>query len=89
LANSLDDDAFCFFHQHADTTLPRADKFSGFEQAILPHLDAAYNLARWLMRDENEAADAVQGACLGVLHFIGGWRPRMAARVCATLVIPI
>jgi hypothetical protein len=36
--------------------LPRADKFSRFEQAILPHLDAAYNLARWLTRDENEAA---------------------------------
>jgi RNA polymerase sigma-70 factor (ECF subfamily) len=33
-----------------------------FEQAILPHLDAAYNLARWLMRDEDEAADAGQDA---------------------------
>jgi RNA polymerase sigma-70 factor, ECF subfamily len=54
--------------------LPRADKFSGFEQAILPHLDAAYNLARWLMRDENEAADAVQDACLRALRFIGGFR---------------
>jgi RNA polymerase sigma factor (sigma-70 family) len=54
--------------------LPRADKFSRFEQAILPHLDAAYNLARWLMRDENEAADAVQDACLRALRFIGGFR---------------
>jgi hypothetical protein len=35
--------------------LSRPDKFSRFEQAILPHLDAAYNFARWLMRDENEA----------------------------------
>jgi RNA polymerase sigma factor (sigma-70 family) len=50
------------------------DKFSRFEQAILPHLDAAYNLARWLMRDENEAADAVQEACLRALRFIGGFR---------------
>jgi RNA polymerase sigma factor (sigma-70 family) len=50
------------------------DKFSRFEQAILPHLDAAYNLARWLMRDENEAADAVQDACLRALRFIGGFR---------------
>ena len=53
--------------------MPRADKFSRFEQAILPHLDAAYNLARWLMRDENEAADAVQDACLRALRFIGGF----------------
>jgi hypothetical protein len=64
-----------------------ADKFSRFEQAILPHLDAAYNLARWLTRDENEAADAVQDACLGALRFIGGfqwwWRPLMVARDCA------
>jgi RNA polymerase sigma factor (sigma-70 family) len=50
------------------------DKFSRFEQAILPHLDAAYNLARWLMRDENEAADSVQEAYLRALRFIGGFR---------------
>jgi RNA polymerase sigma-70 factor (ECF subfamily) len=50
------------------------DKFSRFERAILPHLDAAYNLARWLMRDEHEAADAVQDACLRALRFIGGFR---------------
>jgi RNA polymerase sigma-70 factor (ECF subfamily) len=50
-----------------------ADKSSRFEQAILPHLDAAYNLARWLMRNEDEAADAVQDACLRALRFIGGF----------------
>jgi RNA polymerase sigma factor (sigma-70 family) len=51
-----------------------SDKFSRFERAILPHLDAAYNLARWLMRNEDEAADAVQEACLRALRFIGGFR---------------
>jgi RNA polymerase sigma-70 factor, ECF subfamily len=51
-----------------------ADKFSRFELAILPHLDAAYNLARWLMRNEDDAADAVQDACLRALRFIGGFR---------------
>jgi RNA polymerase sigma-70 factor (ECF subfamily) len=50
------------------------DKFSRFERAILPHLDAAHNLARWLMRDEHEAADAVQDACLRALRFIGSFR---------------
>jgi RNA polymerase sigma-70 factor (ECF subfamily) len=49
-------------------------KFSRFETAILPHLDAAYNLARWLMRNDDEAADAVQDACVRALRFIGGFR---------------
>lgn len=50
------------------------DKFSRFEAAVLPHLDAAYNLARWLLRSEDEAADAVQDACLRALRFIGSLR---------------
>ena len=50
------------------------DKFSRFEEAILPHLDAAYNLARWLMRSEDAAADAVQDACVRALRFFGGFR---------------
>ncbi len=37
---------------------------SPFEQTVLPHLDAAYNLARWLLRNEQDAEDAVQEACL-------------------------
>jgi RNA polymerase sigma-70 factor (ECF subfamily) len=35
-----------------------------FEQLMLPHLDAAYNLARWLLRDPHDAEDAVQEAFL-------------------------
>jgi RNA polymerase sigma-70 factor (ECF subfamily) len=35
-----------------------------FEQLMLPHLDAAYNLARWLLRDPQDAEDAVQDAFL-------------------------
>jgi RNA polymerase sigma-70 factor (ECF subfamily) len=34
----------------------------GFETTMLPHLDAAYNLARWLLRHEQDAEDAVQDA---------------------------
>ena len=41
---------------------------------ILPHLDAAFNLARWLMRNEDEARDAVQDGCLRALRFIGSFR---------------
>lgn len=35
---------------------------STFEHLMLPHLDAAFNLARWLLRDERDAEDAVQDA---------------------------
>src|SRR4051812_22745351 len=35
-----------------------------FEQVVLPHLDAAYNLARWLLRREHDAEDVVQEAYL-------------------------
>src|SRR5580704_10977897 len=45
-----------------------------FEQDMLPHLDAAYNLARWLMRNEQDAQDAVQEAYLRALRFFSGFR---------------
>ncbi len=35
-------------------------KISRFEQTILPHADAAYNLARWLTRSDTDAEDVVQ-----------------------------
>src|SRR5260370_40085832 len=34
-----------------------------FEELVLPHLNAAYNLARWLTRDVNDAEDVVHDAC--------------------------
>src|ERR1700691_1662774 len=45
-----------------------------FEQEILPHLDAAYNLARWLTRNEQDAQDAVQEAYLRAFRFFPGFR---------------
>jgi RNA polymerase sigma-70 factor (ECF subfamily) len=42
-----------------------------FEQIMLPHLDAAYNLARWLLRDPHDAEDAVQEACLRAFRAFG------------------
>jgi RNA polymerase sigma-70 factor (ECF subfamily) len=40
-----------------------------FEQAVLVHLDAAYNLARWITRDAAGAEDAVKDACLRAFRF--------------------
>ncbi len=45
-----------------------------FEQVLLPHLDAAYNLARWLTRNDQDAEDVVQEAYLRALRFFGGFR---------------
>jgi RNA polymerase sigma-70 factor (ECF subfamily) len=50
------------------------DKLERFEQAILPHLDAAYNLARWLTRNEQDAQDMVQEASLRAFKFFDGYR---------------
>lgn len=45
-----------------------------FELVVLPHLDAAYNLARWLIRSPTDAEDVVQEACLRALRFFDGFR---------------
>lgn len=47
---------------------------SGFEQVVLPHLSAAYNLARWLVRDPTLAEDVVQDATLRALGYFSSYR---------------
>ena len=46
---------------------------TAFEQAVLPHLDAAYNLARWLTRNDHDAEDVAQEACLRAMRFFDGF----------------
>src|SRR5215467_11357018 len=45
-----------------------------FEQIVMPHLDAAYNLARWLAGNDHDAEDIAQEACVRAFRFIGGCR---------------
>jgi RNA polymerase sigma-70 factor (ECF subfamily) len=45
-----------------------------FDETILPHLDAAHNLARWLVRGSGDADDVVQEACLRAFRYFGTFR---------------
>jgi RNA polymerase sigma-70 factor (ECF subfamily) len=74
------------------TPLRDVDRVARFEQAVLPHLDAAYNLARWLTRDGHDAEDVVQEAYLRALQFFDGfhgtdgraWLLRIVRNTCYT-----
>jgi RNA polymerase sigma-70 factor (ECF subfamily) len=45
-----------------------------FEELIIPHLDAAHNLARWLTRNEQDACDVVQEAYMRAFRFFDGYK---------------
>src|SRR5438874_2006332 len=49
-------------------------ELTSFEELMLPHLDAAHNLARWLLRNEEDAQDVVQEAYLRAFKSFGGFR---------------
>jgi RNA polymerase sigma-70 factor (ECF subfamily) len=63
-----------------------------FESLVLPHLDAAFNLARWLTRSDQDAQDMVQESYLRALKFFGGfhgddarsWLLRIVRNTCYT-----
>ena len=65
-----------------------------FEQSLLEWLDDAYNLARWLLRDDQDAQDAVQEAFVRAARFAGGfrggdrraWLLAIVRNVCYTLL---
>jgi RNA polymerase sigma-70 factor (ECF subfamily) len=77
-------------HRDAGGNLSAQD----FEQVFLPHLDAAYNLARWLLRNDHDAEDAVQEAYMRAFkafaRFRGGdgkaWFMTIVRNVCYTTI---
>jgi RNA polymerase sigma-70 factor, ECF subfamily len=54
--------------------LPDESTAVDFERKFIPHMDAAYNLARWLARNDHDAQDIVQEAYLRALRFAQGFR---------------
>jgi RNA polymerase sigma-70 factor (ECF subfamily) len=71
-----------------------SERIDRFEAAMLPYLDTAYNLARWLLRDGRKAEDAVQDAYLKALLYFDGfrdgdakpWLLRIVRNCCFTLI---
>src|SRR5213592_2947748 len=63
---------FVVLKRHEEDRARKAD-LASFEAAILPHLDAAHNLAKWLLRNEQDAQDVVQEAYLRAFKSFGGF----------------
>jgi RNA polymerase sigma-70 factor (ECF subfamily) len=51
-----------------------SNELARFEAAVLPHLDAAYTLARYLTRNDHDAEDVVQDACVRALKYFNTFR---------------
>ena len=64
----------------------RLNQHTRFEDLVMPHLDAGYNLARWLTRNVNDAEDVVQDACVRALKYVGSLRDGEARAWFLTIV---
>jgi len=64
----------------------RSENARRFDELMLPHLDAAYNLARWLVRRDADACDVVQDAYLRAWRFFDSFKPGDAGRARAWLL---
>src|SRR5213595_3484776 len=59
--------------KHEEPDQSPKEELMSFEAALLPHLDAAHNLARWLLRNEQDAQDVVQEAYLRAFKSFSGF----------------
>jgi RNA polymerase sigma-70 factor (ECF subfamily) len=65
---------------------PGRGRAERFERLVLPHLDAAYNFARWLTRDHHRAQDVVQESMMRALRFFAGFHGENARSWLLTIV---
>ena len=63
---------FVVLKRHEEGRAEKED-LNSFEAVMLPHLDAAHNLARWLLRNEQDAQDVVQEAYLRAFKSFAGF----------------
>jgi RNA polymerase sigma factor (sigma-70 family) len=64
---------FAVVRKHQEQDHAPKEELMSFEEAMLPHLDAAHNLARWLLRNEQDAQDVVQEAYLRAFKSFSGF----------------
>jgi RNA polymerase sigma factor (sigma-70 family) len=57
-----------------------------FEETVLPHLDAAFNYARWLTKNDADAEDVVQDACVRAMRYFSSFRDDDARAWLFTIV---
>src|SRR5947208_2793587 len=64
---------FAVFQRHEEQGAAQEHELASFEAMMLPHLDAAHNLAKWLLRNEQDAQDVVQEAYLRAFKSFSGF----------------
>ena len=57
-----------------------------FAETVLPHLDAAFNYARWLTKNDADAEDVVQDACMRAMRYFSSLRDADARAWLFTIV---
>src|SRR5690349_8607125 len=64
---------FATLKKHQEPHAAQQHELASFEETMLPHMDAAHNLAKWLLRNEQDAQDVVQEAYLRAFKSFGGF----------------
>ena len=64
---------FAVLKNQKEQDATREHELASFEEAMLPHMDAAHNLARWLLHNEQDAQDVVEEAYLRAFRSFAGF----------------